>query len=78
MEEINHVDKRNFDRNMANIGPCNPKEEAFEPNKNALYFLILHPNGFQWDGEIMGDEKDVEGVPGVRSTGWADKDPSYD
>ena len=63
---------------MDNIWPCNPTEEALEPNKNALYFLTLHPNGFQWDREIMGDEEEVEGASGVRPTGWDDEDVSYD
>ena len=57
--EVNHVDRRNFDRNLANIGPCNPAGEAYSPSKNALYFLTLHPNGFQWDREIMGETKDI-------------------
>ncbi|XP_050916744.1 uncharacterized protein LOC127131899 [Lathyrus oleraceus] len=42
MAEVNHVD-----RNLAHIGPCHPAEEGYTPNKNALYFLTLHPNGFQ-------------------------------
>ena len=74
MTEINNVDKRNFDRNMANIGPCHPPEEYFEPNENAYYSLTLRPNGFQWDREIMWDgqvtEKDGE-TSTIRPTGWA-------
>ena len=70
MVEINHVDRRNFDRNLANIGPCNPADGAYSPNGNALYFLTMHPtHGFQWDREVMGEEEDIEGVPGIRPTG---------
>ena len=73
MTDINHVDKRNFDRNMANIGPCNPPEEYFEPNENAYYSLTLRPNGFQWDRELMWDGQEVEEegeTSTMRPTGW--------
>ena len=76
--KVNHVERRNFDRNMANIGPCNPAEEGFEPNKNALYFLTLHPTGFQWDREIMWDGQEIEETSSVQPTGWGDEDVNYD
>lgn len=76
MAEVNHVDKRNFDRNLAHIGPCYPVEEGYAPNKNALYFLTLHRNGFQWDREIMGDPEEGESSE-IRPTGW-DEDLYYD
>ncbi|XP_058761638.1 uncharacterized protein LOC131635051 [Vicia villosa] len=69
MRKVNQVDKENFDRNLGNISPCSPAEDAYSRNKNALYFMILHPNGFQWDREIMGDfekEKSTE----TRPLGW--------
>jgi hypothetical protein len=75
MAEVNHVDKKNFDRNLAHIGPCHPAEEGYAPNKNALYFLTLHPNGFQWDREIMGDPEEGESSE-IRPTGW-DEDLYY-
>lgn len=75
MAEVNHVDKKNFDRNLAHIGPCHPAEDIYSPNKNALYFLTLHPNGFQWDREIMGDPEEGESSE-VRPTG-RDEDLDY-
>ena len=76
MTKVNQVDRRNFDRNLADIGPCNPAGEAYSPSKNALYFLTLHPNGFQWDREIMGETEDIEGVSDIRPIGW-DEDIDY-
>ena len=73
--EVNQVDRSNFDRNLENIGPCSPAEGAYSPNKNALYYLTLHPtHGFQWDREIMGEKGDIKGLPGVPPTGWFDED----
>src|SRR4051812_27500446 len=75
MAEVNQVNKTNFDRNLANIGPCHAAEEMYSPNKNALYYLTLHPNGFQWDREIMDGPPDtapLENYPTVRPTGWDD------
>ena len=55
-----------FDKNLANIGPCGSADHAYSPSNKALYFLNFHPtNGFQWDREIMGEEDNVEGVPGL-------------
>ena len=75
MAEVNHVDRRNFDRHLANIGPCTAAEGASAPSNNAMYFLTLHPtHGFYWDKENMGPDEDVLGVPGMRPTGWEDED----
>lgn len=47
MAEVNHVDKRNFDRNLANIAPCAPAELAYMPLEEAFFSLNLHPtHGF--------------------------------
>src|SRR4051812_6198410 len=59
MAEVIQVNKTNFDRNLAKIGPCHATEEMYTPNKNALYYLTLHPNGFQWDREIMDGPTDT-------------------
>ena len=57
MAEVNHVDKRNFDKNLANIEPCTPAWFAYMPLEWAFYSLRLHPtHGFTWDREIMGDK----------------------
>src|SRR3954470_17032800 len=75
MAEVNQVNKSNFDRNLANIGPCHAAEEMYTPNKNALYYLTLHPNGFQWDREIMDGPTDtapLEDHAAIRPTGWDD------
>lgn len=42
MEEVNHVDKINFDKNLANIAPCTPAWLAYVPLDEALYSLKLH------------------------------------
>ena len=75
MAEMNQVDRKNFDRNMANIGPCSAADGAYASNNNAMYFLTLHPrHGFCWDREILGKEDDALGLPGIRPTGWDDED----
>ena len=69
MNKVNRVDRRNFDINLANIGPCYPAGEEYSPRKCSLYFLTLHPNGFQWDIEIMGETEGVEEISDVRPIG---------
>lgn len=50
---INHIDKHQFDKHLANIAPCDPTDFAFTPDENAYYSLYLHPNnGFRWDKEV--------------------------
>lgn len=62
--EVNHVDKRHFDRNLANIAPYSPADFLYMPFDKAFYFLNLHPtHGFNWDREIMGELNEVEWVP---------------
>lgn len=60
LTEVNHVDKRNFDKNLVNIPPCQPIEMTFVPVENGYYFMKLYiTHGFVWDHEIMG-HRDVE------------------
>ena len=55
MEEVNHVDKRHFDKNLANIAPCEPTNFSMEPESDAYCSLFLHPiHGFQWDRKMVG------------------------
>ena len=39
MAKVNHVDKRNFDRNLANIAPCTPVGLAYMPLEEAFFSL---------------------------------------
>lgn len=68
---INHVDRRQFDKHLANIASCDPSNFAFTPDDNAYYSLYLHPtNGFQWDHEVVGeDDFGYIGTSGVDPTG---------
>ena len=64
MMDINYANQSNFDRNIANIGPCTSVDVSYSPTNNALHFLTLHPtHGFLWDKEIMGEENEVVQVP---------------
>ena len=57
------------------LGHVTPLMTHIHLKRMLFYFLNLHSNhGFQWDIEIMGEEADVEGVPRIRLTGWADED----
>lgn len=50
MDEVNHVDRRNFDKNLAHIASYNPAGFDFTLIDNALCSLYLHlTHGFQWD-----------------------------
>lgn len=52
--EVNHVDKRNFYKNLANIAPCIPVGFVHMPLEEEFYSLKLHPtHGFMWDVQIM-------------------------
>ena len=78
MPKVNHVDRRHFDRKLANIRPCNSADHAYSPSNKALYFFNLYPtHGFQWDREIMGEEDDVEEVRRLCSIGWGDEDSDH-
>lgn len=41
---INHAYRRQFDKHLANIAPCDPANFAFTPDDNAYCSLYLHPN----------------------------------
>lgn len=56
VEEVNHVDMRNFNKNLANIAPCTPERFAYMTLKEAFYSLKLHSTHvFTWDREQMGE-----------------------
>lgn len=44
MDEVNLVDKRHFDKHLANIAPRAPAGFDFIPTDEAFYSLYLHPN----------------------------------
>lgn len=69
---INHVDRRQFDKHLANIAPYDPTNFAFTPDDEAYCSLYLHPtNGFHWDKEVVGeDDFGYIGTLGVDPTGW--------
>lgn len=69
---INHVDRRQFDKHLANIAPCNPANFVFTPDDEAYCSLYLHPtNGFHWDREVVGeDDFGCIGTSGVDPTCW--------
>lgn len=53
--EVNHVNKRNFDKILANIASCSLAEFTYMPLEEAFYSPKLHPtHAFIWDREIMG------------------------
>lgn len=58
MTEINHVDQRNFDRNLVNIAPFLSAGFPYRSLKEAFYSLNLHPTHPTniWDKEIIGGE----------------------
>lgn len=69
---INHTNRRQFDKNLANITPCDSADFAFTPNDNAYCSLSLHPyNGFHWDREVVGeDDFGYLGASGIEHTCW--------
>lgn len=70
IEELNHVDKRNFDKNLATLTPCKPSGFAYMPLEEAFYSLKLHPtHGFMWDKEITGERS----YDTIQPTGWGDE-----
>lgn len=47
MEKVNHVNRRQFDRNISNISTCNPVGFQYLSSDKALYFLTLtYPMAF--------------------------------
>ncbi|KAI5430427.1 hypothetical protein KIW84_034853 [Lathyrus oleraceus] len=52
MTEVNNVNSRSFDKNLAHIPPCSPTEFNLKATDNAYCSMYLHPtHGFQWDKE---------------------------
>lgn len=48
--KVNHVDKRNFNKNLANIASCAPVEFAYIPLEEVFFCLKLYStHGFTWD-----------------------------
>lgn len=71
MVEVNHVDRRHFDKHLANIAPCNHVGSTFTPDDSAYCSLYLHPTlGFQWDQQVVGEEGlGYGGTEGIQPTG---------
>lgn len=48
--EVNRVDKRNFDRQLANISPCASTRIGFDFKGIDVYYYIKlhHLHGFTW------------------------------
>lgn len=73
MDEVNHVDMKIFDKNLANIPPCQPAETTFAPAENTFFLKLHTTHGFIWDHEIMGYMDVEEGT--IAPIGWmADED----
>lgn len=54
---INHTDRRQFDKHLANIAPYDLADFAFTPDDNAYCSLSLHPyDGFRRDREVVGED----------------------
>lgn len=50
MAEVNHVDKRKFDQNLANMAPCIPVGLTYMLLEEAFYSLKLYSTyRFTWD-----------------------------
>lgn len=71
-KEVNHVEKRHFYRNLANITPCNPTNFIFSPKDNAYCSLYLHPTqSFQWDRQVLGTKSQgYGGTKYIQPTGY--------
>lgn len=70
MDEVNHMDKRHFDTNLANIAPCNSAGFTFAPTDisfNSFYPNLTH--GFKWDKEFVGEDLEFGGTPGIHPIG---------
>ena len=54
MADVNNVGKRQFERKLANISPCNPPEDVYSNLDEAFVSLKLHEiHGFIWDVEPL-------------------------
>ena len=68
MADVNNVSKKNFDKKLANISPCQPAEDVYSDLNEAFVSLKLHEtHGFIWDVKHLEDPND-ENQP----TGWED------
>ena len=72
MAEVNHVERRHFDINLANISLCGHTEFSFSSDDNAYCSLYLHPaQGFQWERQVVGNEDlGYGGTKYIQPTGW--------
>lgn len=62
MVEVNHIDRRNFEKTLANIVYCTPIRFAYTPLEEEFYSLSLNTtHGFTWDMEIM-DERSYDTI----------------
>ena len=56
MADVNNVDKKQFDRKLANISPCQPAEDVYANLDEAFISLKLHgTHGFMLDVEPLED-----------------------
>lgn len=70
MAKVNHVDKRKFDKNLANVAPCTPTGFAYMPLQDAFYSLRINlTHGFTLDIEIMGERS----YDTIQPTSWGYK-----
>ena len=68
MAEVSNVEKKQFDRKLANISPCQPAEDVYANLDEAFVSLKLHEtHGFMWDVEPLEDPYCTN-----RPTGWGD------
>lgn len=53
--DVNHIDKLNFDRKLANISPCKPVGEEFNSEGCEVYYTMnLHPRyKLTWEYETF-------------------------
>ena len=66
--DVNNVGKKQFDRKLANISPCQPAEDVYANLDEAFVSLKLHEtHGFIWDVERLEDP-----YCDNRPTGWGD------
>jgi len=72
LAEVNHVSKKTFDKNLANIAPCAPAESEYIDVKRDFCSIKLDPtHGLRW-------EKDLPIGVMVPPSGWEENDDFYD
>jgi len=70
MTEVNNVNIRSFDKNLAHIPPCSPAEFDLKATDNAYCSMYLHPtHGFQWDKEVISESNYMWGTTHIAPTG---------